>query len=722
MQPLFASKGNDLETLAARAAERDPTYRGSLHAYWFVEVPDGVDPEEMARTISASQDVESAYVEGGPTPPPFVNDADDPRSPMQGYLSAAPDGIDARYVWPRSGGGGFAGGDGAGIKVIDLEQGWTLNHEDLTAAGITIVSGVSTAYFGHGTSVLGELRAVDNTIGCIGIAPAASVRVVSQWRTATTYSTAQAIFDAVVALSFGDVLLLEAQTTITATGPLVPVEAEDAVYEAIRLATALVIIVVEAGANDGVNLDALTNAAGRQILNRASADFRDSGAIIVGAATSTAPHSRLSFSSFGSRIDCYGWGENINTTGDGWTGNATTTYTSGFGGTSGASPMVTGAAILIQAMAEAALSRRFSPFQMRKILSDPVQNTPSATPASDLIGVMPNLRHIVDNVLAIVPDIYVRDYVGDDGTPHMGPISSSPDIIVRPAPVDSNPQAHFGQGSGTENSDALGDEVEDHLDNFVYVRVRNRGGASAANVGATVYWSPVATLVTPNLWNLIGTVTLPSVPTGNILTVSDGLLWPSASVPPTGHYCFVGIIGSTNDPAPGPADFIDFDNFERFIRSENNVTWRNFNVVNNVPPSGGSHPPGFIALPFLITGAADRARQMKVEADVRLPKGAELLLDLPRPLAEPMHRDLSLIQARVPTDRAVARLAPHGIQPIGAMVFPAKMAASAQLLVKIPDKLRANEYDVIVRQTYEGREVGRITWRLSPRGRMKKKK
>jgi hypothetical protein len=60
-----------------------------------------------------------------PGPPPAINAADDPRSVNQGYLNAAPQGINARYAW------GFSGGDGASVNIIDVEQGWNLNHEDL---------------------------------------------------------------------------------------------------------------------------------------------------------------------------------------------------------------------------------------------------------------------------------------------------------------------------------------------------------------------------------------------------------------------------------------------------------------------------------------------------------------------------------------------------------------------------------------------------------------
>ena len=200
--------------------------------------------------------------------------------------------------------------------------------------------------------MLGEVLAVDNTLGDIGIAPRASGRVVSQFRTPTTYDTAAAILSAAGAMSAGDVMLLEAQTTVAGSTYL-PVEAETAVFDAIRHAVDLEIVVVEAGGNGGNDLDAWANADGKARLNRDSADFRNSGAIIVGAATDGAPHARLAFSNFGSRVDCYAWGEAIDTTGDGWTGNLTNTYTNGFGGTSGASPIIRRRGALAAVVAQA---------------------------------------------------------------------------------------------------------------------------------------------------------------------------------------------------------------------------------------------------------------------------------------------------------------------------------------------------------------------------------
>ncbi|HET9832723.1 MAG TPA: S8 family peptidase [Vicinamibacterales bacterium] len=367
----------------------ESTLRGpGFTQYFAIECPPGVEPETVARAVASWPNVETAYVEAGPTPPP-VNPSDDPRNSNQQYEDAAPTGIDVRYAWGSA--------DGSGVGFVDMERGWTLNHEDLAAAGITLISGVNTDYTGHGTAVLGEVVMVDNAIGGVGIAPRASARVVSQWRNATTYNTAEAILSAANVMQSGDVLLLEAQTTSSTMGGYLPVEVEQATFDAIQYATSNGIIVVEAGGNGSNNLDNYKDANGKAILNRGSADFRDSGAIIVGAATSTAPHSRLSFSNYGSRVDCYGWGQNIDTTGDGWTGNATNTYTSSFGGTSGASPIIAGCCLIVQSWLIGHGNSRYSPSSMRSLLSDAKLNTPSANPSTDLIGVMPNLQAVISS-------------------------------------------------------------------------------------------------------------------------------------------------------------------------------------------------------------------------------------------------------------------------------------------------------------------------------------
>jgi len=364
--------------------------------YVSVDVPPEHPAERVATELRQRPSVETAYREGGPVPPPVSPD-DEPRSGNQGYLDAAPEGVDARFAWGEN-------LDGSGVGFVDLERGWTLEHEDLAEAGITIISGENTDFHGHGTAVLGEVAMVDNSLGGIGIAPAVTTRVVSQWRPGQEYKTAEAILSAANAMDPGDVLLLEAQTTYSTTGPaFVPVEVEELVFDAIRTAVDRGIIVIEAGANGGVDLDQFQDVNGRSVLNRSSADFRDSGAILVGAARSATPHGRLDFSNFGTRVDCYAWGRGIDTCGDGGVGEDPSAYTEDFGGTSGASPIVTGCALLLQSMRVAAGHPRYTPAEMRELLSDPGINTPSANPGVDLIGVMPDLRAIIQREQAAPP-------------------------------------------------------------------------------------------------------------------------------------------------------------------------------------------------------------------------------------------------------------------------------------------------------------------------------
>lgn len=697
----IAVKSERIRQLVNEAVRRDNTYRPpNFLTYFIVDCPADVNPEEVAKALSTWKSVELAYVDP-PGQDPVVDPTDDPQWPNQGYLDPQPDGIDAEFAW------GLAGGDGAGQHVIDLEQGWTLDHEDLVAHGATLLVGALVdGSRRHGTNVLGEICAVDNALGCVGIAPnVESVNVVSH--SGMLNSIPNAIMTAVDSLPFGGVLLLEVQIDF------LPAETVPANFDTIRLATALGLIVVEAAGNGATDLDLFTDAGGDQILNRASADFQDSGAIVVGAATSTVPHERDPDSNFGTRIDCYAWGDSVVTTSSNDFG-ATDLYSNTFSNTSAASPIITGAALVVQGVAEAQLGFKFSPWQMRSLLSNPLTGTASDDPPNDRIGVMPNLAAVLTgDEFGFAPDVYLRDFVGDTGDDHVGAISASPDIILRPV-AEVSPQDAFGEGSGTENSNTLGFEAEAGQDNFIYVRVRNRGAAVADDVTATVFWSPPATLVTPDLWTLVGSAVIDNVPEGDILTVSDAITWPSAEIPAPGHYCFVGLVGNTDDPPPSPVDFIDFENFRSFIRSNNNVTWRNFNVVDN-EPDPDADPSGFVAMAFLAPGAPDRARRMRLEVAARLPKGSRALLEMPIAMFD-MMRDRQ--PAKIDKKRQVALVPvnPHGRVMLGEMLFTAKSRARLRLLVQIPKDRRRMAYEVLVRQMYKDEEVGRITWRLTPLG------
>lgn len=699
-----ALKPEEMARLVARAMERDAEYKGHRFDRWFTaDAPRGMASEELVKRLLAWEIVESARPDA-PAIDPVVNAADDPRSPNQGYLNPAPEGIDAEFAWT------VAGGAGAGQRFVDLEQGWTLNHEDLAAHGATLLFGtLQNGSRPHGTSVLGEVCAVDNTVGCVGIVPeVADVHVTSH--SGSLANVADAILAALPSMDGGDVMLLEVQT-VTPAAPVfgAPIELLDDAYEAIRLATALGISVVEAGGNGSNDLDTVTNFGGQQVLNPASGNFRDSGAIIVGAASSAAPHTRMNFSSFGPRIDCFAWGENVNTTSS-TSGGSTTLYTTTFNGTSSASPIITGAALAVQGVATAGGGAPLSPTQLRTVLSDPATGTASSNPVADEIGVMPNLRAIIEDVLDVgFADVYLRDNATDVGTVHNGAISTSPDVILRPSTVP-DPQAAYGEGSGTEGSMTLGYEAVAGQDNFVYTRVRNRGAVAAGATTIDVYWSPVAMLVTPDMWTLVGSATLPSVPTGNVLTVADEIVWQQADIPGTGHYCFVAIVSTADDPAPPLTALVNFDNFYAFIRNNNNATWRNFNVIANAGPA---QDPS-VQMAFLAVGALDRALEMGIEIIPQLPEKAKLFLEAPDYFVDRAgHRFVG-----EPTKDGLVRIAlrPSGRQRLGVFPFPRGFKQEMRLVVELPKAARKQSgYQVTARQFLVDpeQELGRVTWYLA---------
>lgn len=711
---VFSDKSRKkLPELQKRAAERDPSYRAEpLTNFYYVEADGEYELTKLARMLSASSAVRSADIEI-PGPDPLVDASNDAFAADQDYLDNAPGGIDARYAWT------IPGGDGAGQTVIDIEQGWTLNHEDLAAKGATQLNGVLlNGSRAHGTAVLGELCAVDNAIGCVGIAPnVATVFVASR-----NPSLANSIVDVLDNLNFGDVMLLETQDGVPGTSPVRygPSEIVAATRASVRLATALGVIVVAAGGNGtnnggtpATNLDTFTDSGGKLVLYRSPGnnDFDDSGAILVAAATSAAPHTRKAYSTHGLRIDCYGWGENVVTCSSNATG-ATNLYTTSFSGTSSASPIVAGAALCVQGAYQAATGHRLSPRQMRQILSDPTHNTAAAASETTAIGVMPNLRGILDNVLGLVPDVYLRDNLGDTGGVHNGALSLSPDIIVRQTAV-ANPQAAFGQGSGTENDDTLSDIVKKGQDNFVYVRARNRGGANAANVNARLYWSPPSTLVTPDLWTPIGTgsVALPNVPTGNVLTSSPALTWPDADIPAPGHYCFVALLGSDGDAAPQPADFMNFNNFMTFIRNNNNATWRNFNVIDADPAVGTIKED----LAWIMPGAPDRRARFALDLALNLPRDAEVMLELPLRFLRLFRAQLNLVEVDERKDRALVRLPARGRLRFGPALMPAKARYAMRFRVRFKSAGLQGLHRIEARQLFEGKEeVGRLAWLFDP--------
>jgi serine protease len=380
---------------------------------WFkITLTAGADAPDFMEKLKRLNSVETAQYAPLPRPMPAITPD---FTTNQGYLGEATDGIDARYSWT------VPGGNGTGVRIYDVEYSWNQNHEDLSKAhGISLLldpgdSSVDPfADDNHGTAVLGEIVADNDAKGVTGISWGADVGLAPPNTSGLGYNPAHAILLAVADGSPGDVILIEQQTTVCGLpdGHFGPIEWISPVFDAIRTAVANGFVVVEAAGNGAVDLD-------QPACNtRFDRSVRDSGAIIVGAGgapTSGRDRQRLSFSSFGSRVDMQGWGESVATTGYGFSyrnpddfSNPNFWYTNSFAGTSSASPIVAGAAANLQGIAFKHFSTLFSPAEIRDLLvatgNPQLGNTAEHIgPRPDLRGAISRLSTVVNNLVSFAP-------------------------------------------------------------------------------------------------------------------------------------------------------------------------------------------------------------------------------------------------------------------------------------------------------------------------------
>ncbi len=367
---------------------------------------------EISRELEALPGVMVARPVPKPMPLPFPGYYES----QQGYLdpeSYTPTGIDARYAWTW-----WPGGDGAGVTVCDLEYSWNYSHGDLTKAPGSQINSNVVDPFGdnnHGTAVIGELVSDKASWGTTGICYNSNLKTCGTYFGSPypSWNPAGAITVAIAYLSAGDVILCEQQWDYgdpnTAYTDYIPIEwwgdtypsgqSPNAVYVAIENAVANGIHVVECGGNGGApgtdigyNTDNLTWQG-------------NSGAIIVGAGgiktSGQYPEGdleKLCFSSYGSRFDLQGWGEEVVTTGYGHLYNAdgpNYAYTDSFSGTSSAAPIVAGAVACCVGYWKNYVSPAVpSPKYIRDLLIN--TGTPQVNPGTGHIGPRPDLQAAIN--------------------------------------------------------------------------------------------------------------------------------------------------------------------------------------------------------------------------------------------------------------------------------------------------------------------------------------
>jgi subtilisin family serine protease len=397
MQPLFEGTAEELERDKTEGQRRTGRPLADLSQYFVIALPPTASAAEVANNLNQLPFVEYARPALRPAPPPIYRipeaadalsqDASRAASPnfttLQGYKGKAPPGVGPI---PN-----VKGSDGRGLSYADVEYDWTLRHEDLGIPNLRVLETELTSdHFGgpeHGTAVLGILSGIPNSFGVTGIAPGAFAYLAPASSTELGYMPARAIGLATNKLKAGDVIVIEQQSPVCGIEDFGPLEYYQDVFDAVSAATAKGIVVVAAAGNGDVNLDRST------CFGAFDRTKRDSQAIIVGAGSSS-DRTKLGFSSYGSRVDVQGWGENVATTGYGDAYNPNNDvrrfYTKGFNGTSSATPIVAGTVLVIQGVRKACGLPPATPLEMRDLLVR--TGTKQGSPRTKNIGPLPNLQ------------------------------------------------------------------------------------------------------------------------------------------------------------------------------------------------------------------------------------------------------------------------------------------------------------------------------------------
>ncbi|ASK31804.1 hypothetical protein CEY12_17530 [Chryseobacterium sp. T16E-39] len=394
----FSPKKLDEMTEASKKNNNSGESVEKLKRIYKVEAPvkDNDHIIKLAQNFENFKEIEYASIlSNEPIVPPFINTfvATPNLESNQTYLLANP-GINVNYAWSR-------GITGQNVRVRDVEYGFHKSHEMLVNQNaIQFESGVSpnssltnpnSSYYGfldHGTSVMSILGSAKDNIGLSGAAyNAAEMKGFLEWTT-TSYNRAAAVSRSINASHAGDIILYEMQTG-GQNSNYVLAEYNNVIWDLTKAATDSGIIIIAAAGNGNENLDdpfySAYNARG------------NSGAIVVGAGSDTAQHSKLSFSTYGSRVNVQGWGQNVLAAGYGswakYDNDNNRTYNL-FNGTSSATPIVASAAILIQSFNYQQTGQYLTPVQMRNILIN--TGIPQGGNLATKIGPLPNIKAAIE--------------------------------------------------------------------------------------------------------------------------------------------------------------------------------------------------------------------------------------------------------------------------------------------------------------------------------------
>ena len=316
-----------------------------------------------------------------------------------------------------------AGSTGPGLFMVDVEEGFHFNHENLP--NVIHVGGINSAVGNrdHGTAVIGIATGCITNFGPMGIAPSATAGFSGIWFPPPWFFSPALAIDA-AKFAGADVILLEWQMSDVSTNGcyacpggagvcanLVPPEYYPLERSIIRSAGASRIQVVEAAANAQRDLNVIPQLQRRVDWN----DPENSQALVVGgvgtlafidgqhvstcgvAATGSNVGDRLDLSAWYSTVAANGYGSSFpgsplpnpalrfDTSNP---GNVDQWYTDSFGGTSAAAAVVAGGVLSLMGMwrFHNGTSARPAPYHVTRFLA--ATGTPEAAGVPSNVGPM----------------------------------------------------------------------------------------------------------------------------------------------------------------------------------------------------------------------------------------------------------------------------------------------------------------------------------------------
>lgn len=303
--------------------------------------------------------------------------------------------MNMQYAWDL-------GYHGQNIYIRDVEYGVNVSHEDLDEQnvfiqpGMTVHSEVSEDFSEHGTAAIGVLYDHQGIYGATGLVyGAVEVALFPEYTEENDYDRVHAVSQAIANSFPGDIIMYEMQTE--GFSDYAPAEYDGPIWDLTRAAVDYGIVIVAAAGNGEQNLD---SGPYEDYMSRGN-----SGAIMVGAGTPDTEHDRVSFSTYGSRVDVQGWGYDVFSTGYGDAyiiNNDFNQQYTWFSGTSSATPVVAGCVVNLQAYYRDLTGQVLTGEELREILQ--LTGIPQGTDVSGNIGPLPDMEAAmlyIDGMIAI---------------------------------------------------------------------------------------------------------------------------------------------------------------------------------------------------------------------------------------------------------------------------------------------------------------------------------